>query len=129
MHQQTLTTTEEPMSGFEVIIPIFFFISVVAVWGGLILTRHKERMTIIDKGLNPTDMKALYERHWKAGSSPLSSLKWGILLVCVGLAVLIGIWLRDQFFFNDGVIPGLMAVLGGAGLVLFYFIASRKTQA
>jgi hypothetical protein len=117
------------MSGFEVIIPIFFFISVVAIWGGVILTRHKERMTIIDKGLNPTDMKALYERHWKAASSPLSSLKWGILLVCVGLAVLIGIWLRDLFFFNDGVIPGLMAVLGGAGLVLFYFIASKKTQA
>jgi hypothetical protein len=116
------------MQATEAIIPIILFICIVAVWGGIILTRHKERMTIIDKGLNPADMKALYERHWKA-ANPLSSLKWGILLVCVGLAVLIGIWLRDQFFFNDGVIPGLMAVLGGAGLVIFYFIASRKTQA
>jgi len=115
------------MHGSEVIVPIIFFISMVAIWGGAILTRHKERMTIIDKGLNPADLKALYERNWKA-SNPLSSLKWGILLACVGLAVLIGIWLRDQFFFNDGVIPGLMALLGGAGLVLFYFIASRKQR-
>lgn len=115
------------MSPTEVIVPVIFFISVVAIWGGVILTRHRERMTIIDKGMSPADMKALYERNWKA-SSPLTSLKWGILFVCVGLAVLIGIWLRDQYFFNDGVIPGLMAVFGGAGLVLFYLIASRKTQ-
>ena len=111
----------------ETIIPIVFFLSIVAVWGGIVLTRHKERMTIIDKGLNPADLKALYERSSRA-ANPLSSLKWGILLICVGLAVLIGIWLRDQFFLNDGVIPGLMAVLGGAGLVFFYFIASRKKE-
>lgn len=116
------------MNPTEAIVPIILFLCIAAVWGGVILTHHKERMTIIDKGLNPADLKALYERHSKAGN-PLTSLKWGILLVCVGLAVLIGIWLRDQYFFNDGVIPGLMAVLGGAGLVLFYFIASRKTQA
>jgi hypothetical protein len=116
------------MHATEVIIPIVFFISIAAVWGGIILTRHKERMTIIDKGMDPADLKALYERSGRA-ANPLSSLKWGILFVCIGLAVLIGIWLRDQFFFNDGVIPGLMAVLGGAGLVLFYFIASKKKQA
>jgi hypothetical protein len=116
------------MNPTEIIVPIAFFIAVVAIWGGIILTRHKERITIIEKGMDPADMKALYERHWKT-ANPLSSLKWGILLLCVGLGVLIGIWLRDQFFFNDGVIPGLMAVLGGAGLVLFYFVASKKTQA
>lgn len=115
------------MNATDVIVPIFFFISVIAVWGGLILTRHKERMTILEKGLNPADAKALYERNWKA--SPLSSLKWGILLAFVGLAVLIGIWLRDQFFFNDGVIPGLMLLLGGVGLVLFYFIAAKRLHA
>ncbi len=112
----------------EAIIPVIFFLCVVAIWGGQILTRHKERMTIIDKGLNPTDLKALYERNWKA-ANPLSSLKWGILLAFIGLAVLVGIWLRDQFFFNDGVIPGLMAVFGGIGLIIFYFIAAKKTQA
>jgi hypothetical protein len=116
------------MNATETIIPIFLFICIAAICGGIILTRHKERMTIIDKGMNPTDLKALYERSWRS-ANPLSSLKWGILFVCIGLAVLIGIWLRDQFFFNDGVIPGLMAVLGGAGLVLFYFIADKKKQA
>ncbi len=116
------------MHGEEVVVPIIFFVSLVAIWGGAILTRHKERMTIIDKGLNPADLKALYERRWRA-ADPLLSLKWGIIFVCVGLAVLIGIWLHEQYFISDGVIPGLMAVLGGAGLVLFYFIASRKKEA
>jgi amino acid transporter len=116
------------MQGPEIAIPIILFLSIAAILGAYILTRHKERMTIIDKGMNPADARALYEHSWKA-SNPLSSLKWGILFFCVGLAVLIGIWLRDQFWFNDGVIPGLMAVFGGAGLVLFYFIASKKTKA
>jgi hypothetical protein len=116
------------MHGDEIIIPIVFFISVAAIWGAIILTRHKERMTIIDKGVNPVDLKTMYERSSRP-SNPLTSLKWGILFVCVGLALLIGIWLRDMFFFNDGVIPGLMAVFGGAGLVLFYFIASKKLNA
>lgn len=115
------------MNPTEVVVPIFLFVCITAIWGGFLLTRHKERMTIIDKGLNPADLKALYERNWKA-ANPLSSLKWGILLGCVGLAVLIGIWLRDQFFFNDGVIPGLMALLGGVGLIIFYFIAAKKSQ-
>lgn len=115
------------MHGGEVIIPIIFFLSIVAVWGGVVLTRHKERMTIIDKGLNPADLKALYERTGRT-SNPLSSLKWGIVVSLVGLAVLIGIWLRDQFMVNDGVIVGLIALLGGLGLVLFYFIASKRPQ-
>jgi hypothetical protein len=117
------------MSGFEILVPLFLFVSIAAVWGAIILTRHKERMTIIDKGMGAEDMKALYERHWKASASPLSSLKWGIFLVCVGVAVLVGIWLREQFLFNDGIIPGLIALMGGVGLVVFYLIASKKPQA
>jgi len=109
------------------IVGIFFFISVVAIWGAVILSRHKERMTIIEKGVNPEDIKAMYERRsWQA--SPLSSLKWGIIFIFIGVAVLVSIWLRETYFLNDGVIPGMIALFGGAGLIVFYFIANKKAQ-
>jgi len=106
---------------------IFFFTSLVLIIGGMILTRHKERMTIIDKGLETEEIKALYMRGaWK--TSPLNSLKWGILFIAVGLAILVGMWLHEVYMVKDGVIAGLVALFGGAALVVFYAIASRKAD-
>ena len=115
------------MHSQEIAIPIFFFICVVAIWGGFLLTRHKERMTMIDKGLTPEDVKALYQRS-PFRMNPLSSLKWGIVFVAVGLAVLVGMWLRNTYFIQDGVFPGLIALFGGLGLIVFYVIAHKKIQ-
>ena len=107
------------------VVGIFFFLSIVVVWGTYILTRHKQRMSIIEKGTNPEDIKAMYDRRpWLV--NPLSSLKWGIIFIFIGAAVLLSIWLRQNFYVNEGVFPGMIALFGGAGLVLFYFIANRK---
>jgi hypothetical protein len=111
----------------EVLIPIVFFLSMGAVWGAFILTRHRERVNMIEKGLKAEEIKSLYERQtFKA--NPLFSLKWGIVLICVGIAIMLGIWLRENYIFNDGIIPGMIATFGGLGLVLFYFIASKKAE-
>jgi len=113
------------MSSVEVIIPVIFFLSIAVIWGGVILTRHRERMTIIEKGLRPEDMKSLYERSSQR-PNPLSALKWGMVFMAIGLAVLAGMVLRDTFFIDEAVYPGLIALLGGLGLVAFYVIAGRK---
>lgn len=115
------------MHGSEVLVPIVFFLTMGAVWGSFILTRHRERVNMIEKGLKAEEIKSLYERQtFKA--NPLFSLKWGIVLVCIGIAIMLGIWLRENYIFNDGIIPGMIATFGGLGLVLFYFIASKKVQ-
>jgi hypothetical protein len=117
----------DPEAAIPVIAIVFFFGSIALIWGSTILTRHKERMSMIDRGLKAEDIKSLYERQ-ALRVDPLSALKWGIVLVCVGIAIMLGIWLRDNYFFNDGVFPGLIAAFGGAGLILFYFIASKKER-
>lgn len=109
----------------EVLIPIIFFLTIGAIWGGVILTRHRERMTFIEKGLRPEDMKSLYERVSQR-PNPLSSLKWGMVFMAIGLAVLAGIYLRETFFVDEAVYPGLIALLGGFGLIAFYLVAGRK---
>ncbi|MEO8168361.1 MAG: DUF6249 domain-containing protein [bacterium] len=111
----------------EVLIPIVFFLTIGAVWGAFILTRHRERINMIEKGLTAEEIKSLYIRE-TTKTNPLFSLKWGMVLICVGIAIIMGIWLRDNYIFNDGIIPGMIATFGGVGLVLFYFIAAKKAQ-
>jgi hypothetical protein len=104
---------------------IFFFTSVVVIVGGMILTRHKERLTIIEKGLQTEEIKALYMRGaWK--TSPLSSLKWGMLCVAFGLAIIVGMWLKATLMVETWTIAGLVALFAGVALLVFYSIASRK---
>lgn len=115
------------MNGPEILIPIAFFITIGAVLGTYLLTRHKERMNMIEKGMKAEDMKSLYMRQtWQM--NPLASLKWGIVLVCIGVAVMLGMWLRNLFLYDEGIFPALIATFGGIGLVLFYFIAAKKAQ-
>ncbi len=104
---------------------IFFFVTLSLVWGGYILARHRERMAIIEKGLPPDEIKALYERRaWKA--SPLSSLKWGIVLLMIGAAWLLGTWMHEVNNYPESSIVGLVVLFGGIGLVIYYAIARRK---
>lgn len=115
------------MRGEEVLIPIVFFLTIAGIWGFTLLTRHKERMTMIDKGLKPEDMKALYERG-TLRINPLSSLKWGMIFAFVGVAALIGMYLRSAYFVEEGIYPALMCLFGGLGLIAFYLLANKKMQ-
>ncbi len=103
----------------------FIFVTVAAVLGSLIFTRHRERMTIIEKGLPAEDVKAVYAKGTQT-ANPLASLKWGIVLVSIGLAVLLGTWLHETYFIDAGLFPGLIGLFGGIGLVIFYLIARKK---
>jgi hypothetical protein len=118
---------EPTMNGQEVFVPIIFFLSVAGIWGFIILTRHKERIMMIEKGLPSEDVKAMYARTpWKL--SPLTSLKWGLVFVSIGIAVLVGMHLRATYSFEEGIYPGLMCLFGGLALIIFYLLAQRKMQ-
>lgn len=102
-------------------------LAIAAVWGGYLFTRHRERMTMLEKGLKPEDIKVLYEKG-AMRFHPLSALKWGFLLSGTGLAVLIAMMLQSRLGLEDGVYPGLIALMAGLGLVLFYLVARRQRQ-
>ncbi|HTS00354.1 MAG TPA: DUF6249 domain-containing protein [Bacteroidota bacterium] len=109
----------------DAVFVIFLALSVCSVIGAAIFTRHRERMSMIEKGMKGEELKAYFEkgaRRW----SPLNSLKWGIVLVGVGAAILLGLWLQEAFGVHGGVFPGLIAIFGGAALVLFYMISRKR---
>jgi len=109
----------------EIFVPIIFFFVTGGIIASFVLTRHRERMTMLDRGLSPEDIKQLYVR--SAGRfSPFSSLKWGVVFVSIGLAVIIGMWLRDSYFIGEGIYPALITLFAGIGLVTFYLITRKQ---
>lgn len=114
------------MEGIAIVTIVFLsFTLVIGTW---LLTRHRERTQIIEKGLNAEEIRAL-AHSGGFRSDPLSSLKWGMVFVAVGLAALIGVWMDSVMHDAEGYIPGLIAVFGGAALVIFYAVASKKERA
>jgi hypothetical protein len=105
----------------EVMIVAIIFFSCVGVIK--IISDNRLRRKLIERG--PVDPKTMQLPVFQQASI-LSSLKWGFVLVGLGFALLIGQLLPSEV---DGeVIVGGMFLLGGVGLLLFYFIADRLTR-
>ena len=110
-----------PVTGMIATILLFF--TVGAIWGAYIFTRHRERVMMIEKGLSSEEIKSIYQR--SGPHRPLSALKWGIIFVSVGLALVVSLIATEVFFVDEAIYPALIALFGGLGLVLFYRIAKN----
>lgn len=111
--------------------PIFVVFIIFTTLGVTIYTwlssRHKERMAMIEKGVSPADFKSASLRDFLK-PNPLSSLKWGMLAMFIGIGIMVATFLDRSLYMADSVYPASMFLFGGLGLVIFYFIASRKLK-
>lgn len=97
----------------------------VIFWGIIAIIREasqsKIRQQIIDKGLNSVNVQNLFP------ARPLfqthSSLKWGVLLIGVGLVLFVRHLVPIDV--SDEATIGAMLVTAGACLLVFYFIAPK----
>ncbi len=111
----------------EFLIPIFLFGGTAWVLVVYFNGRHKERMAMIEKGVNPADFRGKSFRQWFQ-VNPLSSLKWGLLAVFVGIGLFVAQLLDRIYFFHESIYFATVLVFGGIALVLFYFIANAKLK-
>lgn len=111
----------------EFLIPIFLFGGTAVVLYKFFDGRHRERIAMIEKGVNPADFKGV---SWlqTLKVNPLASLKWGLLALFVGIGVFVGRIVTLQFDMRDSAYPASMLVFGGIALIIFYLIASRKLK-
>ena len=112
------------MQPYEVAVPFMFVIvlGMVILYG--IYAKHRERIIMVEKGMSSEDIKAIYTRSIQR--DPLSSLKWGILFVLAGIAIMLGNYLHEQYNVDEAVIEGMVCLFVGIGLVLFYSVATKK---
>lgn len=108
----------------EILIPIAFFASVSFILYYYFRYRYLERQTILEKGMTADELKDLLKKHPRERiGNGTSTAKWGILLIAVGLAILIG----TQF--SDEVMLALIFIFPGIGLLLYYnFIYKKITK-
>ena len=101
----------------------------VAVFFGLawivrIITDYLTRKRLIDKGVMDEKVKYLYQE--SSRHRALSNLKWGIVLIGIGLAAIISYWWPDTFH-EEGTI-GLMFLFAGVGFLTYYFMAPKSSS-
>jgi hypothetical protein len=90
-------------------------------------TRHKERLAMIEKGVSPADFKGISAREMFK-PNPLSSLKWGLLAMFVGIGSFVANWLDQSYGYHDSIYFASMLIFGGFALIIFYFIAAKKMK-
>jgi hypothetical protein len=101
----------------------------VAVFSGIALVfkviadatiRHK----LINKGAVDENIKHLFTRH--SSEYMLSNLKWGMVLIGLGLAMVVPQFL--PYYVRTDTMIGLMFLFAGLGFFLYYFIAKGATK-
>jgi len=111
------------MEGPEVLIPIVVTTVMFATIFGIVYLYKRERMAMIERGMDP--------RRYKAQSAPFQNLKWGLLLIGSGLGLFLAYLLDRTAFANDNdneaIYFALIAVFGGLGLFASYLIEKKET--
>ena len=106
-----------------ILVPILISLGLFAMIFGIVYIRNRERMAMIERGMDP--------RSYKAQPAPYQNLKWGLLLIGAGLGLFLA-YLLDYTVFvknhdeNEAIYFGLIAIFGGLGLVLSYRIEKKE---
>jgi len=80
---------------------------------------YSMRKKLIEKGLVDSNVKHLF----RYGGPTSTSLKWGMMLIGIGAAVIVGRLVPYRI--QDEVTISLMFILAGLALVIYYFIAPK----
>ena len=106
----------------DILVPliIFGFIGYIVK----VISDNRIRRLLIDKGEINENLKYLYSD--KLAFATPGSLKWGMVLIALGLSFL----MSEIFSFLDDE-TGMFAsmfIMGGLALVVYYFIATRMLK-
>lgn len=99
---------------------ILLFVGIPLLIFFLARNRHRERLALIEKGLNPNPAKP--------ENGFFKALMWGMLIGGAGLGYLIGTFLVDFLDMQGGVVFASILFFAGAGLVGYFFYRSQQEK-
>jgi hypothetical protein len=91
-----------------------------------VISDNRIRRRLIEAGQVDEKIKYLYFRSGRRVIEPLSSVKWGMVLVAIGLALLLG-----QMFpydITEMMTIGFMFLFAGLAFLIYYFIQKGKSE-
>jgi uncharacterized membrane protein HdeD (DUF308 family) len=100
----------------------------VIFWGIIAIVRevsqNKLRHRIVDKGLTGVNVQNLFQG-WNGGTRH-GSLKWGILMLGVGLVLFVSQIISVEV--SEEATIGAMFITAGVCLLVFYFVAPKNGE-
>jgi hypothetical protein len=112
-----------------VMVAILVPIAMFAMIFGIVYLAKRERMAMIERGMDP--------RRYKPQSAPFQNLKWGLLLIGAGVGLFLA-YLLDHTLFskisemddsgNTAIYFALIAIFGGIGMFSSYVIEKRHND-
>lgn len=116
----------------EILVPIFAMVfifgfpAIIIFWA--IYTKHRERMRLIEKGISPEEAKKYFIDSEKKPRNPYGSLKWGLILLFLGIGIFAGNVIEEIYDFNEGVVFGIVLLSAGIGFLIYYLLVKNKLQ-
>ncbi|WP_163714170.1 DUF6249 domain-containing protein [Mangrovibacterium lignilyticum] len=106
-----------------ILIPLSFFALVFGLLYMYWTTRHKERLTMLEKGADPRLFRT------KMPNTTFFTMKLGLLFIGVAIGVLLGSILQSTTNLDEGAAyVSMIFLFGGIGLVAGYIIQSKKIE-
>ncbi|MET3113131.1 NADH:ubiquinone oxidoreductase subunit 5 (subunit L)/multisubunit Na+/H+ antiporter MnhA subunit [Pedobacter sp. CG_S7] len=106
------------------IVFIFLIICASAMVFGIRYMSNKEKMAMIERGIDPGISKAR-----QAAPKPFLSLKFGLLLVGLGIGLLFALFTTVNIEMSEeqnvAVYFGCLGIFGGFGLIISYIIEKK----
>lgn len=107
---------------------IFLIICATAMVFGIRYMSNKEKMAMIERGIDPGVAKAR-----PAAPMPFLSLKFGLLLVGFGVGLIVALFTTRGLGLSDeesvAVYFGSLSIFGGFGLIISYLIERKWMDA
>lgn len=91
-----------------------------------VISDNRIRRTLIESGKIDEQVQFLYMHSGKRENSPLQSLKWGLVLVALGLALFIGQFLPYEMQ-GEGTV-GTMFLFSGIAFLIYYFVSKKEQK-
>jgi uncharacterized membrane protein YgdD (TMEM256/DUF423 family) len=113
------------MNNFEGIVALFVpIVGSIGAFTMIVMLRsysNKERMAMIERGMNPADLKVWAQKRY----DPYKSVRFACTAIGIGTGLFVGNILRSsdmQMFDRGGIVGGLTFICGGLGLLAGFFI-------
>ena len=108
----------------RMMVPIALFGTIFGIVYVLLMTRNKERMALIEKGV---DASLFYSKENKQFDWSKFTLKIGMVFMGIALGIIAdGFLAKIDFLSKNGVRPAMVFFFGGLSLVLFYLFDKKS---
>ena len=109
----------------EILIPIVLFLSIFGIVYVYLMTRNKERLSMIEKGI---DLSQLHSNNGNPSPLKYWVIKVGFLMIGIALGIIVGSMASKSFLNEEEAYPSMVLLFGGMSLIASYFVEKKLRE-